>query len=44
MRPAGRLDNTPGLEQSVEAGVAVGVHYTDEKLKVSPRVLAFAIG
>ena len=43
MRPASRLDDTPGLEQSVEASIAVGVQYTGEALEVSPRVFALPI-
>ena len=43
MRPARRFNDPTGLEQSVEAGVSVGVQHAGEACKVSPRVLALAI-
>src|ERR1700758_1772792 len=44
MGPTAGLDDPPGLEQSVEAGECVGVQHPGERLQVSPRMLALAIG
>jgi hypothetical protein len=33
-----------GLKQSVEAGIPIGMQYTGERLEVSPRMRAFAVG
>jgi hypothetical protein len=44
MRPATGLDDPSSREQSVEAGVSVGVQHTGEPLEVISRVLSFAVG
>src|ERR1700751_3684990 len=44
LRPPAGLDDPSSREQSVEAGVSVGVQNPGEGLEVSPRMLALAIG